>query len=328
MGFFAEIRRFPDVDKLYREINSLPEEVQVHELKKVCSKVRTAGDHNYYNELLQKFISDWKPDHSKSKFVGKNLWSGFNSYRKVRIDDKILFEKLYSSSSLGLKKSLAFQENIYPLIGKKIKSPKILKVFKGEVLSLTYSQFIKTALLPKSEVENHAIAYSNYFYDLSLKPAFHTYMNQAATYLFDFHLHHRYAQYIATAKSYFEKHQLNYIQIEQRLSKSRSVLTHGDIKDLNMFSNQVLIDWDEWGIYPAGLEQAFIFYRNILFSTDEFPNPLDWLKKYFRNTIVVNEWNLFELSFLYFLFIFSIEKIEKQQLETLESYLIKEIKKH
>lgn len=325
LGFYADIRRFPKLEKFYKQLSAKPREVQIHELKKICSTLRTAGDQKYYNALLEMYIPEWDKPIKRSRFVGQNLWSGFNSYRRVRIDKQRLFEKLYVTHCLSLEKSLWFQDHIHPLIGDSIKAPEIHRIYRGELLSLVYSDFIKGKPTSEKEAETLAIAFGRYLYEVSLKPGFYKVFNEAPDYLYDFKRHHRYRMFFKDALPYFQEMEIPYGKIENRLENGRIIFTHGDIKGLNMFPNDYLIDWDEWGFYPAGMEQAFIYYRNLLFFDKADTEPLDWLKTNFKDLPSANEWELFELSFCYFLFIFSIEKIEKDELNELKNNLLKEI---
>ncbi len=38
-----------------------------------------------------------------------------------------------------------------------------------------------------------------------------------------------------------------------------AVLAHGDFKRGNVSNGNVLIDWDEYGVYPAGYDPAYAF---------------------------------------------------------------------
>src|SRR5699024_1478162 len=83
-------------------------------------------------------------------------------------------------------------------------------------------------------------------------------------YFQDFKNHSRYKWWHEKAISDLHDQGVPADLLENKITKGRSIFTHGDLKDLNLFADGSVIDWDEFGFYPAGLEQAFIYSRNIL----------------------------------------------------------------
>src|SRR5699024_8684785 len=163
---------FPSVDKLYHRISHRHPQKQIAELEKICSAISAGNDHKYYNQLLRKFISTWDLEIEKAEFLGKGLWSGFNSFRKVQIGGNQEFEKLFAREDISIKKLLWLENHLFPLLSSKIKTPKILRVYEGEVLSLVYFEFLNAPAIAEKKGEQKAIEISKILYRFSLRKEF------------------------------------------------------------------------------------------------------------------------------------------------------------
>src|SRR5699024_8774627 len=80
--------------------------------------------------------------------------------------------------------------------------------------------------------------------------------------------------------------------------------THGDLNEGNGFEESVLIDWDSFGIFPLGLEAAYLYYR-IHLRGDKIIDYKQWVKQHYSDIIHAQEWGLFEKNYTYFLFVFT-----------------------
>lgn len=320
LGIYIDIEFFPSPEKVYQRIAHLDPQQQILSLEKICSAVSAGKDHVYYENLLRKFIPNWKLTPKNQEFISEGLWSGFNSFRKLQIENSFFFEKLFATSDLTLEKLLWFQEHIFPLIQNKISTPKIKQFFIGNPLSLAYFEWINARSIAEKEGEKPAIEISKILYHVSLKPEFQSLLIPDE--LKNYHRHNRFKRWILGAKTTLEKHNISADEIEEKINSGRFVITHGDLKDLNLFENQSLIDWDEAGIYPAGMEPAFIYARNILHYDLVKTSPTEWLTQHFKNLIPEEEWQHFTLSYAYFLFVFSFEKLQEERYEEIKKVLI------
>ena len=107
----------------------------------------------------------------------------------------------------------------------------------------------------------------------------------------------------------------------------RYVLTHGDIQDTNAFENNILIDWDSVGIFPAGLDPAFLLFYLMMNENNEKYDVLNWIDTNYKDIINEKEWDSFQLSVLFFLFVFIQKRIRKEKYEGLKKELIQLLKK-
>lgn len=319
-GIYIDIEFFPSADKLYNRIAHKPAQKQVAELEKICSAVSAAKDHYYYNQLLKKFIPDWDLPIKKAEFLGTGQWSGFNSFRRVNIAGKNEFEKLFDTSSKTLEKLVWLDKNIFPKIADSIKTPQIIRYYQGKVLSLAYFEFVDSPLLPDKQGEDLAVNISKKLYRFSLQSDLSKL--PVSDFLTDFTRHGRYKIWAPKAAEELKEHHIQKQAVEEKINSARKVLTHGDLKDLNLFQDGSIIDWDESGFYPAGLEQAFIYSRNILHDDLVEKMPIDWLRHHFKDSIPTEEWFLFQLSFVYFLFVFSFEKLQEERYHPIKNLLL------
>lgn len=322
LGIYIDIEFFPSVHKLSERLAHKPPQKQVAELEKICSAVGAAKDHQYYNQLLKEFIPEWDLKIDHPKFLGTGQWSGFNSFRKVEIDGQKEFEKLFDSESRVPEKLIWLEEKVFPLLN--IQTPKITRHYQGEVLSLIYFEFLSAAPLQEKQGEKPAIEISKQLYEFSLNREFLN-LNIPKNFS-DFHHYNRYKMWVSKAHKELGEEGIPVQHLEKALRSGRQVLTHGDLKDLNLFKDGSLIDWDEAGVFPAGLEQAFIYSRNILHYDLIEKSPLDWLNQHYKSLVPQEEWKLFELSFVYFLFVFSVEKLSDARYNSLKKELIRELK--
>lgn len=325
LGIYIDIEFFPSVDKVYHRISHKPSQKQIAELEKICSAVSAGNDHIYYNHLLQKFIPEWDLQIENAAFLGKGQWSGFNSYRKTEIKGSHQFEKLFDSEDISLKKILWLQDHFFPLLSSQIKTPKILQFYEGKILSLVYFEFINAPAIEEKQGEERAIEISKILYQLSLQEK--AYDLPLPDYLRNFKNHSRYKWWHEKAIDDLNNQGISTHILEEEIGNGRKVFTHGDLKDLNLFEDGSLIDWDEFGCYPAGLEQAFIYSRNILHYNQVERSPLDWLTTHFKSVIIAEEWELFETSFCYFLSIFSFEQLKEDKYSAIRKELLQTLKR-
>lgn len=326
-GYFIRINQFDSVEDVYEYIKYLPENIRFFELQEITKRIAKARNHRFYEKLLRSDINQWNIKIKKAKFVGEGRGkSALNTYRKIVIGEKILFEKVYKTSSNGLKKNIWFQKEIYPLLRVDLKIPKIQKQFQGEHFTILYYDFIETDHFSIQKTTEQAIEIAKYFYEKTTmwKESFH---QTFPKYVTDYKNLNRYVTKIELVKRELAGKNIKFSTVENRVDNSRKVLTHLDLKRENIFDNGFLIDWDEAGFYPIGMEQANIYFRNILYYDREENTPLFWLEENFKTAIPRKEWADYELNFVFFLYIFGFKYLHKKKYRELNNKLITEIRK-
>lgn len=321
--FGLYVYELPSADGLYQHLTSDSLSIRESELKKTAVYLRKASDNKLYSEILHKFIPDLILDDDDSKFVGRGYSkTGLNVYRKLVYDDDILLEKVYFNSSHDLFRVKWFYENIYAHINCIINVPELYKTINGKLITVVYFRFVDLTSLALNDVSESVFKVSKEIYKLSLKPDIKNIINNAPELLLDFKQHFLYQLNIDIALSKAVEIQSDGFQlkdVEKRVSESHSILTHGDIHWGNIYENNYLIDWDSFGIYPLGLDVAYVFFHLHLckFSFNEL---IFTLENEYRPVVLKEEWDDFELNFLFFYFVFTAEPVPNVNIDLSETH--------
>src|SRR5699024_8624918 len=139
-----------------------------------------------------------------------------------------------------------------------IETPRFMYLYKGETLSIGYFDFNDNDFVSIKDIEAEAARMSMILYHIPINILGEI----IPEYLFNYK---KYSRSFSIEKEEiavieFEKEAIPYDKIENRIESGRWVLTHGGLKYGHLYKSGMLIDWDEFGIYPAGLEQAYIYF--------------------------------------------------------------------
>jgi hypothetical protein len=263
----------------------------------------------------------------KASFIGKGIGVGsLDSFRRVTTDQKDYFEKVYFNSHEDLERIKWFQEHIYALIQHEIKVPRIQKIYSGDLLTIVYFEYFNLNDLKEERKKKAIIEFSKDLYRIS-------YTNEATlsrleipTNLKDFRKHFEYQSNINLARRKLGEYGIVCHSFEQEAASSKHIITHADIQETNVFKDSVLIDWDTFGIYPIGLEPAFIYFRLLMKDSNRSTDVIDWLNKYYSEVISERDWKDFKRNFVFFLFVFSAKRIYRGIFNHIEQPLIKKLK--
>lgn len=307
--FGLYVQKLYDAESLYRHLTSDHVSIQEAELKKKTTYLRMANDNTLYSQILQKFVPHLKMDFDQSEFIGRGFSkTALNVYRKLTYEDGTLFEKVYFNSSHDLLRVKWFYENIHPLINSNIKVPSLYKSIKGELITVVYFKYVDLISLAMSDVNEKVFNHSKELYKLSFISNVKSKMKHAPEFLKDYKEHFLYLENI-------DKAVLKILElcggdfplkaIKKKIDESHHVLTHGDIHWGNIYENNYLIDWDSFGIYPKGLEVAYILFQ-LHQCKLSYKELNDVLEKEYQSNILEKEWHSFELNCLFFYFVFSV----------------------
>lgn len=275
-------------------------------LKDISRQLRQSEDLKFYEQLLQKLIPDRDIRPGKTQFIGKGQGrESLNVYRKVFTDKRVLFEKIYFSSSISIQKVLWFDKNIRPRMSGGFEIPRLQEFYKGKLVTAAYFDYfpIDESKRPSSETGfvNAAIEL------LKISTDHVTVLEEAPAFLKDFQSHYEFSrnQNAANAALLLKESGLNYSDFITAAANSALALTHGDFTPDNFFDGRLLTDWDEFGIYPVGFDPAFYFYRSR--RTGDFSN---WLTVSFKPRLSEKEWKDFFRNAIFFFFVFSCKRFE------------------
>lgn len=293
-------------DQLFYKSKHQSQEESQHELQKTAHFISHINDHDYYTQLLKKFVPEWDISIDSAQFIGEGRGhNNINAHRKVCFKDKTYFEKVYFTNSKDFKSILWFHHQIQNQLSSLIRVPKLESVFKGELISIVYQEFIHFKELPQKEEGQAFINLSKDLYHIS-NDKLTTLLNnkESADFKDVFRIILGYKTFKnSTQIKSFQQKGIDIIQFEQALLNSKHILTHGDIRQSNAFKNQVLIDWDNVGFYPIGYDPAHIYY-NLLLQKQTDQNLEKWLKTHYKTTIIDTDWHDFERNVHFYIFLF------------------------
>jgi hypothetical protein len=321
------VQYFPASKQVYDFLKDKPLKIRKYELNRIVAAQKLADNHKQYEKLLKAFITDWQIEIKKAKFTGRGFSpSNLNTYRKVAIGDKLYFEKVYFNDHRSLQAVQWFQKYIYGLIKDEIKAPGIQKIFRGELLTIVYYDYIGIAALGKEIDERSLIQFSVILYHISCAQESYLSKLEVPDLIKDFNNNHTYCGHIHIAENKLQEEEINFKPIQKSLDHSKYILTHSDIHERNGFKNKILIDWDFFGIYPVGFDPAIIYYRRMKHNKLENYNSVKWLKEHYRTAIMEEDWRDFERNFIYCLFVFSIKLFNEGLFKSIERQLIEKLK--
>jgi hypothetical protein len=321
-----KIQYFRTPKHFYNYINSQSKNDRESELKRITNALRITKDHSTYEKFLKAFVPNWEVKIANSAFIGRGIGeSSLNTYRRVEIEDKCYFEKIYFNRHLSVKHVQLFQTHLFRLVKDKIKVPRIQKTYCGELLTIVYFDYFILNELPEVKKENRLIQFSKDLYRISCRNETYLKKLELPDSVKDFRLRTRFQENTRSVKARLLKQNIDATYFEALLDRSKYIITHGDLHGGNIYKGGILIDWDFYGIYPIGLDPAYIYFRLIIKDNKKY-NASDWLKKHYGAVVTEADWSGLERNFMYILFIFSIRYFEKGQFESFEQQLIKKLR--
>lgn len=300
--FKIHIKHYPSVKKTYNDLKVWPLEVQQYELRNVSKMINVTKDEKFYINLLKKYIPEWKMKIEQSEFLkGGEGRSSLNTARRANAQNKDLFEKVYFTGTRDLKALQWLLDHVFDLLKREgIKVPKIHKIYESSILTIVYFDFLK--LIPlKKPYDHELISLSKVLYSISLEN--NDLISKAPDTLKNYSHHFQYLKNYELANAQLNQHKISSEKLEKIIEGSRKVLTHGDIHHDNLFRNNIIIDWDSFGIFPAGFEVAYLFFKRYKYEKVGF-EMFSWLELHYKSLIPKEEWEVFQMNFSYFSFIF------------------------
>lgn len=307
IGFSIQLRPFPKIRKFknpkvfLKSIQQLSIVEQEKLLFQYCRILRSTKNHYFYNILLKRLVPDWDVNYQSFSFIKGGLGgSSLPTYRKIKINNEKYFEKVYFNSFPDLNRNLWFQKKLYPYYKNQIKVPLIKKTFKGDLITIVYFEFFDLkSWTSEKEIQKNIIKQYYVVKDLnSLAEKEKIYREKE-----DFRTKPRYEISRKRLQDFFK--QFNLQKIEKDIFKQEHRFVHGDLHKDNLFKNSVIIDWDDSGWFPIGLEEAVIYTRLIELQHNISSQPLHWLNENFN---INNNKQLLERNFLFFLLVFFLSK--------------------
>lgn len=327
-GFYPPVR-IVKPDKFVNNLASKPIEIQEYYLKKISLYINSTHDTKYYNAILKALVPEWNKNITnafflKTKSMGE---SSLPTFRKINIANEITFEKVYFISYCDLKRVEWFQNHISDLILEKIKFPKMRDVFYSDTIAITYSDFLNLEIFTDEDQKFETIInFTKYLYQISVENS--DYLDQLAIpeFILNYQNHFYISKFSAIARKKLEYKKIDYNFFILFANSSKHIISHGDIFETNVFANNTLVDWDNFGMFPIGFDVAFIYHRFIM-KYNLIINLKEWLEENYWDVIDPNDWDVFTTNVCFFLYIYCAISFDNGKNLDLENFLLNHMKK-
>lgn len=299
------IDRIPSAVALQDQIKNYSAQIGRYEIRNYTNFLMWNTDHKRYEKFLNTFIPERKVNISRASFVKEgDSEEALRSHRKVLIDGKWYFEKVFFSLYKNLQCTLWFQDMVYKHVKTGIKVPLIQKHFSGQWVSVAYFEFLNLRMYDNlAETQQQLIKVFEML--TRLDEILKQIPGVIAAGKRDFHKTTVYAGNLADAEISFQKHGYSINRIAEDIVQTPLRFCHGDLHSSNICRNNVVLDWDMAGFYPVGYEHA-VMYRNLLhFREVQNLNAFEWLKDWFGNECADDTDGLLSRNFLFFLLVFT-----------------------
>lgn len=297
------VMRIPETNELVE----VHEEVRTYELKRLAYNIKELNNQKLYNKLLKKYVDDWKDNLASAEFIGNGSGEhNLGVYRKVGFENSYFFEKVYFNESTDLLKVEWFYEHIYPILKELIKTAKLHKIVRGDLLTIVYFEYTDLAPLSEGKFHSEFLTISKNMFRISKGNI--ELIKNSPDFFKQYRLYNHYISNIKFAEEAIKKlsnNRLTIKMIEQIIDLQPLIITHGDIYHTNISVDNYIIDWDSFGLFPHGLETAFIFATNIEYLT--FKRLQELLNEEYKEIVSKDQWDGFELSCWYFYLIFTAQ---------------------
>lgn len=319
MGYSAP-KRLPTAKMVYKRLNRQSLPVIQYRLKHIVSELEKHDDHPYYNQLLKEFVPSWNPP-SKPEFIGKGFGvNNLNSYRKI---NNTFFEKIYFNPSVDLINHQWFLNHIADSPLFPFRSPQIKEIYKGEFLSIAYFEFLDLKKLSIEKYESQAVSISKALYKISTQAVISQEARKGLQPIII--SHDKTNRRIQTAQRRLEKNRINVSGLEELLNNSKHIYTHDDLSENNVFDDNIVIDWDYFGLYPIGTDIAKIFIQ-LKRNSAKTGTLSSWLEKNYRPFIMDEDWESLKRNVFYLLYVYHYVKYaEWEFMEELEEEILEEL---
>lgn len=281
------------------------------ELKAQAQAYRLLDDHYGYEKLLQAY--DGLNYHFlstkalKLEFIGYGLGDdSLNVFRKVTLQNKVLFEKVYLIESADFKRLEWFENHVRSELDKlPYLIPKIDSIFKGNKLAITYFDFLDQPLDNLTCPQYQLLTMAKDVNALKLDQL----AQQAFPYnVADFTEIPIYQKSKQALQHWMQNQGMDSRKIqeyEKRILEMPRVLNHGDLHGKNTGNPNIIIDWDRVGPYPVGFDVGYILSNTLIFSCVDDWKTLE--ERLIKSSSFERNQLLFAIN--YFSLIFYIRKV-------------------
>lgn len=313
-------------DLVYNHFDLDLGEADKDELKQFFKTIKKNNDHKYYEKWLSEIIPEWPLKSTKRKFLsGGKGRSNINVYRKIRIKNKWLFEKVFFTSNISLKHIKWLEEYVFSVLTtENMVVPRIYQTYESKLLEVVYFDFLELNSIrnPKLLIEICVI-----LYEFSENQEDYLDEQNIPTSLFSFRPP-SYTAGIEKLTAAQNELEISVYNILETINNSKRILAHGDIKRTNAFQNKIVIDWDLAGFYPIGFDPAYVLFKlchNKMIDIKTL-DYRQWVEKHFKPVIKYEDWLEFRRNFSFIFLCFFYSRFEDEYSAAIEKEIIEDVR--
>lgn len=328
MGFYPP-EAIVKPERLLRNLSGQSPAVFEYHLKVSSERILRMNAVSYYNDLLKCLVPDWNIVLQKSCFLSKPGngigESSLVTFRKVTVSGRLLFEKVYLKSYPDYSNTVFFQSHIYRIISEEIEVPLIVMEYSSELIDIVYFEYKHLSDFPSKQISIfNLIAISKILYRKSCENSNILNYFPKSLDLYNYTRHFEYNKYYEKAHLRLSANGCDVKRIHQSVNSSMRVITHGDLNITNIYSPNIVIDWDTFGIFPMGFDVAFLYCR-LLWDRDFKTDFLFWLHNNYFDEVRADHWKQFEINSCYFVYVFCTLYFDEEYYTALETNLLSQL---
>lgn len=234
-------------------------------------------NHEAYERVLSAYDAElsFRWGALKSEFVGagKGRYT-LNSYRKIVMQDSVLFEKIYQRDSVDWRKCDFFYGYVLPgLCSDELNVPRLLDVVSGERLVVARFDFVEFRAIDDCDYIGRLVSVTQRLASFEYDPALIPDEFRSLELHFGFERCLRKTQVVLEQTD--EKTSL-LLQMKGRCEAMPRFVGHGDLSLPNMGVGSIVLDWDNFGFYPPGFDLALgAVLKGELLGADELNSMVE-----------------------------------------------------
>lgn len=318
----VKIQFFPTGKRLAEYLLKQDKETAYNEFKRLTAFIADAQNTDYYEALLTQLYPNRTEIPKNSKFVSKAGRSNRN--RILTINGKDLFEKNYSHLGFELESIQAFEGELADLASERFRIPRLQKSYSGEFSSLLYFDYLELETVGAAFRDKVLIERFAELYRFSLEKEDQLKGMALSPILLDYEKLF-YKENIEKAHLLLKKNGISAEDWKLEVDRSKRILSHGDLHIENVYARNTLIDLDNFGYYPIGMDAAFI-YMFYFEERKKDASVLEWGQKHFQKIIREEDWTVFERNYMYYLWLFLQMRPDSQEYVEMEAELVQFLK--
>lgn len=302
---------------------SLGKKIPMMEFQSLVRTIAIRKLHLPYEYLLKKMDNQLDFSYSnilhKKTFVFKGKGNGtLKPYRELTEGKQKFFEKIFLNNSADLKANIQFYTNYKVLLQKtSIIVPECLCIRKGKHFTMFIYEHMNLLKIPPGQEYEVLREKTLELYRYSID------RNYADMITFDFLLFGK--DRLIKSKALSPK---EFKRIKRLIGRSPICYQHLDLSENNVFLEDKVIDWDNSGFFPLGLDFGRLLLSYFIFHENDFYDSYEVkIFDYYQNLHHEISYNDFRLLTIYYFLIFYYGNAHCPEYQQIIQPFLKDFKK-